>query len=102
MNVSHHFGEHAGIDVVEVAEDVYVPWHAVVGSDQHRIVLQRGFIIADADAASLVQMRDIDVVFALVSINDPVSGKTRGVWQRRCVSAPRQMMAARWRRIGRT
>jgi hypothetical protein len=47
-------------------------------------------------------MRDIDVVFALVSINDPVSGKTRGVWQRRCVSAPRQMMAARWRRIGRT
>src|SRR5262249_17392722 len=31
-----------------------------------------------ADAVSIVQMRDIDVVLALVSLDDPVSGKAYG------------------------
>src|SRR5262249_48893619 len=78
MNVSHHFGERASIDVIKVAEDVHVLRRAVVQSDQRRIVLQRDFIVTDGDAVSLVQMRDINVVLALVSLDDPVSRKACG------------------------
>ena len=73
MDIPHHLGEHAGIDVVEVAEDIYVLWRAGMRSDQSRVVLQRRFIIGDADVASIVELRDIDVVFVLVRINDPLS-----------------------------
>ena len=33
MNVSHHFGERASIDVVEVAEDVHVEQDSICISD---------------------------------------------------------------------
>jgi hypothetical protein len=40
VDVSHHLGERAGIDIVEVAEDVDVLWRAAMRSDQSRVVLQ--------------------------------------------------------------
>src|SRR5262245_45309235 len=77
-DVSHHLCERAGIDIVEVAEDVDVLWRAAMRSDQSRVVLQRCFIIADADVASVVELRDINVVFVLVGIDDPIGRKACG------------------------
>ena len=78
MDIPHHLGEHAGIDVVEVAEDIYVLWRAGMRSDQSRVVLQRRFIIGDADVAAIVEFRDIDVVFALVRIDDSLGREACG------------------------
>jgi len=75
MDILHHLGERAGIDIVEVAEDIYVLWRAGMRSDQSRVVLQRCFIIGDADVASIVEFRDIDVVFVLVGVDDPIGRK---------------------------
>src|SRR5262245_66537364 len=66
--VSHHLGERAGIDIVEVAEDVDVLWGAGMRSDQSRVVLQRCFIIADADVASVVALSVINVVFLRLGV----------------------------------
>src|SRR5262249_38299162 len=74
-DVSHHLGERAGTDIVEVAEDVDVLWRAAMRSNQSRVVLQRCFIIADADVASVVELRDINVVFVLVGVDDPIGRK---------------------------
>jgi len=78
MNVSHHFGEGAGIDIVEVAEDIYVLWRAVMGSDQSRVVFQRCFIVRDANVASIIEIRDIDVVFVLVGFDDSIGREACG------------------------
>ena len=78
MDIPHHLGERAGIYIVEVAEDIYVPWRAGMRSDQSRVVLQRRFIIGDADVAAIVEFRDIDVVFALVRIDDSLSREACG------------------------
>ena len=39
MDILHHLGERAGIDIVEVAEDVDVLWRAAMRSDQSRVAL---------------------------------------------------------------
>src|SRR5262245_9454081 len=78
VDVSHHLSERAGIDIVEVAEDIDVLWRAAMRSDQSRVVLQRCFIIADADVASVVELRDIDLVFVLVGVDDPIGRKACG------------------------
>src|SRR5262249_14002414 len=77
-DVSHHLGERAGIDIVEVAEDVDVLWRAAMRSDQSRVVLQRCFVIADADVAWVVELRDINVVFVLVGVDNPIGRKACG------------------------
>jgi len=107
-DVSHHLGERAGIDIVEVAEDVDVLWRAAMRSDQSRVVLQRRFIIADTDAASVVELRDINVVFVLVGVDDPIGRKActaaMGVVNDDDVLNPEQMLrdGDRPKRVDRT
>src|SRR5215831_11128760 len=95
-DVSHHLGERAGIDIVEEAEDINVLWRAAMRSDQSRVVLQRCFIIADADVASVVELRDINVVFVLIGVDDAIGREAcsaaMGVVNDNDVLEPEQML----------
>ena len=54
-----------------------MPWGAIVRPDEGSVVLQGSFIVADAYAASLVQVRDIAMMLVLVCIDDAVGREGR-------------------------
>jgi len=70
--VPYHLNECAGVDVVEVPEDVPMPWCPGMGSNKLGVRPQRFLIILNADAASLVQFGDVGTVLVSIGIDDPV------------------------------
>ena len=78
MDVSNDLDECASINIVEVAEDIDMLRRAAVRPYQSGVMLQRCFVVADAYAASLVEFRNVDVMFVLVSANDSISRKACG------------------------
>lgn len=60
--VLHHLSKHAGVDVIEIAEDAYMFRRPCMRSDQRGVSLQGRFIIFNAGAAALVEIGDINVV----------------------------------------
>ena len=75
-DVADDFKERAGVDVVEIAEDVHLPRRAIVRADEGGVVLQGGFIVGDAYAAARVQGRDVEMMFMLVGADDAVGRET--------------------------
>src|SRR5262249_26377007 len=70
--VPYDVTEHAGVDVIEIAKDVHMLGCPGVRSNKRGISLQRRLIILNADTASLVEFRDVGVVFVSVGFDDPV------------------------------
>ena len=73
--VLHDLSEHAGVNVIEIAGDVHMPWCPRMRSNQRGVLLQRSLIILNADAASLIEFRDIGLVLVFVCVDDAVGRK---------------------------
>lgn len=77
MDIPNGLGQLSRVDVIEIAENIDVSRCAVMGSHQGGVVLQRRLIVGDADVASLVEVRDIEMVFMPVSVDDAIGGEGR-------------------------
>src|SRR6516162_6118425 len=76
-DVFHDLRKRAGVDVVEIAEDIYMLWRAIMLSDDGRIVLQRRFIVGNTDAFPIVEVRYVDLVFVFVGFANALRCKAR-------------------------
>lgn len=76
MNFPNHLRERTSIDIVEVAKDIDVLRRTAARSDQSGIVPQRLLIIGDADVVSLIKRRNVEVMFALICVDNTISGET--------------------------
>lgn len=74
--VRHDSGEHTGIDVIGIAEDVHILWRPGMGPTERGVPLQRRLIILSTDAASLIEVRDVRMVLPFVGVDDAVGCKT--------------------------
>src|SRR5215211_1243057 len=71
------FGQRAGIYVVEAAEDVHVPGRAGMRADERGVALERGLVVLDADAATIVERGDVGAVLVPVGLDDAAGREGR-------------------------
>jgi hypothetical protein len=76
--VLHDLRQCAGIDVVEIAEDVDMLRRAGMRPDQRGVAPQRGLIVLDADAAPIIEFGYVRIVLVPVGVDDAIGGKGRG------------------------
>lgn len=70
--VLHHLNECAGVDVIEVSEDVHMPWCPCMGSNKLGVQPQRLLVILNANAVSLVQFGDVGAVLVSICVDEAV------------------------------
>jgi hypothetical protein len=77
VDISNDLGQLSRVDVIEITENIDVSWCAVMDSHQGGVMLQRLLIVGDAYVASLVEVRDVELVFVPVGIDDAIGGEGR-------------------------
>src|SRR4051812_25655632 len=99
--VTHDLDQLARVDVVEKAEHVHMSWYTRAGTNQGNVVVERGFVVRDADAAAVVLRGDIDAMLMLERAEHAVGGERRratvGVMDHDDVLEAEQVLHRRYR-----